>query len=51
MMCILQKIVPLSSKEDGGTISAIALISMVCTNEVLSHKASCGIHLVASGIP
>ena len=50
-MCILQKIVRLSSKEDGGTISAIPLIWMVCTKEALTHKASCGIHLVASGIP
>ena len=40
----------LSSKEDGGTISAIALISMVYTKEALTHKASCGIHLVVSGI-
>ena len=39
------------TKEDGGTISAIALISMVCTKEALAHVASCGIHLVASGIP
>ena len=51
MMWILKQIVRLSSKEDGGTISAIALISMVYTKEALTHKASCGIHLVVSGIP
>ena len=27
------------------------LNDMVCTKEALTHVASCGIHLVASGIP
>ena len=51
MMWILEQIVRFCTKEDGGTRSAIALISMVCTKEAVTHKASCGIHLVASGIP
>ena len=32
------------TKEDGGTIAAIALILMVCTKEVYTHKASRGPH-------
>ena len=39
------------TKEDGGTVTVIGLILMVCTKEALTQKASCGIHLVASGIP
>ena len=32
------------TEEDGGTISAIALILMGCTKEVYTHRASRGLH-------
>ena len=51
MMWILEQIVRFRTKEDGGTISAIALILMVCTKEVYTHKASRGPHWEALGIP
>ena len=51
MMWILEQIVRFRTKEDGGTRAVIALILMVCTKEALTHKASSGIHLQASGIP
>lgn len=51
MMWILKQIVRFRTKEDGGTIAAIALILMVCTKEVYTHKASCDPHWEALGIP
>ena len=51
MMWILEQIVRLRTKEDGGTVAVIALILMVCTKEVYTHKASRGFRWKAMGIP